>query len=539
MLVTGDRITAVGSLDEVTQRADGAERIDLRGAAMAPGFIDAHHHFGIAALDHRTPDLHLPPGAAMADLLARVAGHAERAPGPGWVRIQGYDPSRLRERRPPTRQELDDVCPSRPLIVMAYSMHDGVLNSPGLAAMGWDRASADPRGGKLARDRRGELTGELRESPFFSAEARSRTAILAEGEDAWLAEAAEHARELLGAGIVRVADPTVDPALDRLFLRAAESGLVPVVVHRMPVATVSPLEPRFDGPTGSGPAQSPVSSTKLFLDGADNCALCASSLDLAHAAVRTLRRAGTQGLATLRAATGPWGFRRGSDGLWHQGVSFWRTDELARAISRAADNGLQVAQHALGNEAVTQALDALERSGAALDALPGAPRLEHAMIIDPPLERRMADAGVTAVVQPPFLREVGDRLRQIAYPGGLRPLGFRSLLDAGVPLAGSSDYPVARYEPLPAIHAAVTRRTLEGATLLAEEAITVDEALGMYTLGAARALGVADQAGSLTEGKRADLVVLDADPGEVAVEKLAELRVLRTYVGGELAFERG
>jgi predicted amidohydrolase YtcJ len=305
----------------------------------------------------------------------------------------------------------------------------------------------------------------------------------------------------------------------------------------MPVSAASMIEARFEGgPTGSGPAQCPVGPAKLFLDGADNCAVCASSVELARAAVATLARVGTQGLAVLRAASAMQGLRRGSDGLWHQGVSFWRTDELARAISRSAGAGLQVAQHALGNEAVAQALDAIERSGAALDALPGSPRLEHAVLLDPELERRMADAGVSAVVQPSYIRDVGDRLRLLSYPGALRPVGFRSLLDAGVSLAGSSDYPVTRYEPLPAIGDAVTRRTLSGATLLDEEAITVEEALAMYTLEAARALGVERETGSLAEGKRADLVVLDADPREVAPDRLGEVRVLRTYVGGELAW---
>jgi predicted amidohydrolase YtcJ len=540
LLVKNGRIAAIGSIEEVERRGAGAERVDLNGAAVLPGFIDPHHHYSTAAFDRRSPDLHMPPGAGVADVLIRVQRHVESTPGAGWVRLLGYDPSRLRERRPPSRIELDEICPDRPLLVMAYSFHDAVLNSAGFAAMGWSRSTPNPPGGVLVRSRNGELTGEIREAPFFLAEAASRTAMLAVGEDAWLAEANEHGRALLRAGLVRVADPTVDPDSERLYLRAVDSGLLPVVVHRMPVGPASVLEPRVDAePTGSGPAQSPVGPAKLFLDGADRCGICASSLDLARAALRTLRMVGTHGLAALRAAARVERFHRGADGLWHRGINFWHTDGLADAIAQASEAGLQVAQHAIGNEAVTQALDAFERAGAGLHELPGRPRVEHAMFLDPGLERRLGSSGAMAVVQPLFVRELGDEFRRIGFPGRLRVIGYRAMIDAGVPLAGSSDYPVAGYEPLAAIQAAVTRRTSSGKTFQPDQAITIEEGLRMYTLDAARALGVEDEAGSLVEGKRADLVVLGADPREADPQQLAAIPVLRAYVGGAPAFTTG
>ena len=269
LLVENDRIAAVGRAREVEARASGGvERFDLDGAALLPGFIDPHHHFATAAFDRRARDLYLPAGSSVGDVLERVRRHADSSPGTGWLRLQGYDPARLRERRPPRRRELDEVCPDRPLLVMAYSMHDGALNSAGLAAMGWKASSPDPRGGKIMRGRGGELTGEIREAAFFLAEARSRTAMLATGEDTWLAEADEHGRALLRAGLVRVADPTVDPEFDRLYMRAMDAGLLGVIVHRMPVAGSSMLDPRFGRePTGSGPSATPVGPAKLFLDG--------------------------------------------------------------------------------------------------------------------------------------------------------------------------------------------------------------------------------------------------------------------------------
>ena len=537
LLVEGDRIAAVGTEREVERHLKrGVERIDLDGGALLPGFIDPHHHYSTAAFDRRSPDLHLPAGSGVAEVLERVRRHLASDAGAGWLRLQGYDPSRLRERRPPTRAELDEICPHRPLLVIAYSFHDAVLNSAGFAAMGWDRSTPDPPGGVILRSRSGELTGEIREAAFFLAEARSRTAMVSEGEDAWLAEAHEHGLRLLRAGLVRVADPTVDPDFDRLYVRAVDAGLLPLIVHRMPVGSSSALEARVDSePTGSGPAACPVGPAKLFVDGADRCAVCASSLDLARGALRALRTVGTHGLAALRTAARVEGLHRGADGLWHRGISFWQTDTLAQAVTDAADAGLQVAQHAIGNQAVAQALEAIERSHASLDGLPGRPRLEHAMILDGELTRRLAESGATAVVQPLFVRDLGDELRLMPLPARLRLLAYRSMIDAGVPLAGSSDYPVAGYEPLAAIQAAVTRGTAAGKSLRPEEAVTVEEAIGMYTLQAARALGVDGEAGSLAEGKRADLVVLGADPRATDPRRLAAIPVRSAYVGGRQA----
>jgi hypothetical protein len=153
----------------------------------------------------------------------------------------------------------------------------------------------------------------------------------------------------------------------------------------MPVGSASMLTPRFDGePTGSGPAVAPVGPTKLFLDGGERCALCFSLRQVVQAAATTLRRAiGGGGLAAVRAASQQSGFRRGPDGLLHQGILFWEQDALDSVVRTAAARGFQVAQHAIGNEAISVGLTAIERAGDALDRLPGRPRLEHGMFIDP------------------------------------------------------------------------------------------------------------------------------------------------------------
>jgi len=392
--VLDGRIAAVGSAAEVTTTlGEGAERVELDGLCLLPGFIDAHHHYCLAAFDRRMPDLHLPPGSSMEALLTRVE-QAARERDSGWVRAQGYDPAKLREGRPPRAEEIDSVCADRPVLLAAFSFHEGVLNTRGFEAMGWDASTPDPRNGALVRDRRG-LTGEVAEQAFYVAEARSRDSLLETAADAWLAECEAHGRDLLAHGIVRVGDAAVPPSFDDLYDRAAREGRLPITVHRMPVSAGSLIEARLEsGPTGDGPPVTPTGPAKLFMDGSERCALCFSIRAVVGSVGGQLRKAvGGAGLAALRAATRSPTPRRGRDGLLHVGMLFWEEDALDQAVASGAQHGLQIAFHAIGNEAVSRALAAIERSRARLSELPGAPRIEHAIFLERDQPRRIADWG--------------------------------------------------------------------------------------------------------------------------------------------------
>lgn len=129
------------------------------------------------------------------------------------------------------------------------------------------------------------------------------------------------------------------------------------------------------------------------------------------------------------------------------------------------------------------------------------------------------------MTQPYWIETLGDEFARTPLPHAWRVLGHRTLLDAGVDIAGSSDYPVASYDVLAALATAITRRTRSGQILHPGEALRFEEALRAYTLGAATALGVEHETGSLQPGKRADLVVLSGDPRSVAPQHLPDLRV--------------
>ena len=160
------------------------------------------------------------------------------------------------------------------------------------------------------------------------------------------------------------------------------------------------------------------------------------------------------------------------------------------------------------------------------------------MLMEPALVERAANAGAIAVVQPFFIYDIaGDRVVETPPPKPIETLPLRRMLDSGVVVAGSSDYPVSHYDVLAAAKAAVTRRTRLGHVCEAEQAIEVEEVLRAYTRGGAASLGIEQQVGSIEPGKRADLVVLSADPLSADPNRIDELAVLRTYVGGRLAFQ--
>lgn len=513
--VADGRVRATGTSAELLAwRARDTAVIDLGGRFACPGFIDPHNHFSLTALAPAEADCRTPPLRTIAELQERIRALTAALPAGTWIRAHGYDETALRERRHPTRTELDEAAPHHPVVLVHWSVHRCVLNSAALAALGIGAETPDPRGGWIVRDRQGLPLGPLYETATNAAQAVSLRAYAARLVDRAPELFRANARAHLALGITALGDAYISPPLLRLYRAAAAAGAMPLRVSAYcgsAEGLFAPPHACLEGvpPTAEediGPIR--LAGIKLFVDGGGNTTAASLAGHATHPSPRPPR-------------------------------VFYRQEELDALVEAAHARGLQVAVHAAGDVAVAMALTAMERARAKHPHRVPRFRLEHAVLLTDDLIRRLAAVGAVVVTQPLAITYHAAHVARAPLAEGLRYLPLRDLLAAGVPVAASSDAPCYPLHPLRHVWAAVTRATLAGEVHAPEQRLSVEEALRMATVHAAHAMGTADEEGSLAPGRRADLVVLSADPRAVPPDALRALQVEAVYRAGVLAYERG
>lgn len=528
------RIVAVGSEEVVLARAGAdAERLELDGAAVVPGFIDAHHHLGLTTLYSRAVECGPTAAPDLSDLFSALTRAAAELDRDQWVVGAWFNERLVAERRLPTLAELDQAVPDHPLVLLHYSFHACLTNSKGLAALGLGRSTADPPGGRIGRDWRGRLNGLLYETAMSPAELVAEEALLEREGDHFAGDLADSARRLFEAGVTRLADATVSPRFEAIYQDLHERGQLPIPLVMMPVGARGYLRlpsDRLDGRvTGEGTDTLRFGPLKLLADGGDEMAVGLDLRSLPGVARHLIRLLSSPGGVAALGEMNRFTLRLGRDLRLHAGLRLL-TGEAARRLTRdAVDRGFSLAIHAMGNEAIDDALDLI--SGVRIwHRGDPPPRIEHFFIASEEHLRRAADLGVQLVCQPEFL----SLTKGMASPlPGLEFLPLRRALDLGVKVAGSSDHPVVNFQPLSAMRSAVWRRWGTDAPVHPDQAITVEEVLVAYTREAARACGCLETCGTIEEGKRADLVVLSTDPRGLEGEAIEHLEVQWTFLGGE------
>jgi predicted amidohydrolase YtcJ len=521
LAVLGDRIVAVG--DDADLAGLTADRqVDLAGATVVPGFHDAHNHCVFFGMSLGELPLGSPPMESLGDVYDAVAAAARDTPAGGWVIGAGYDQNRLAERRHPTASELDRVAPEHRVWLRHTSGHMAVVNGAVLAEIGVDDVAVPP-GGEVQRDADGRPTGLLLESAqslardlVYPYPLEDIAGAIDRATSHYLTEGITSAQEAgIGAGLI-----SWSPQELAAYALARRSGRLHVRTTLMVAADAlhevggSPEDPDTFGldlgiATGLGDETLRIGALKIFSDG---------SL-----------------LGRTAAMTEPF-----ADETDNRGYLQRDAQELRELIVRAHRAGWQIATHAIGDLAVSTALDCYE---AALRDLPRDDhrhRIEHCGVTREDDLDRIARLGVIPVPQGRFVNEIGDGMARALGPERtLSCYRQRSFLDRGIPLPGSSDRPVVTGTPLLGIADLVLRRTSSGAPFGPDEALTAEQALHAWTLGSAYATFEEHRRGSLVPGKLADLAVLSGDLTTVDPEQIAELRVLATVVGGEVRFDAG
>ncbi len=510
--VGAGRILAVGNDDAVRSLSGSGTRLfNLNGRLMLPGMTDAHFHFYEWALNRQ--NLALADAASVRELLHRVAEKAGQTPAGAWILGQGWNEAEWPEPHMPDRSDLDAAAPDHPVVLWRCDMHLAAANSRALAAAGIHAQTPDPPDGLIERDGSGHPTGLLRELAINLV----RDAI-AQPPDRVIDKAlkdgipAAHSLGLTGIHDVRLMGEDGAPAL-RAWQRLDKNGdlnlrcWVTLPGERVDEAAALGLR------TGFGNDRLRIGHLKFFADG---------------------------GMGARTA----WLIEPYLDAGC--GMPLTPIGELDGAIGKAESAGLAVMVHAIGDRANRELIDLLEKrakdnSGPKAAAPPVPHRIEHVQMIRPEDVLRLARLNVTACVQPHNMILDMNMVDESVGERGRWTYAFKALLDAGIPVMFSSDSPVCSPSPIVGIHAAITRQRADGTPeggWYPSSRVSVADAVLAYTQTPAVAHGVAHELGSITAGKRADLIVLDRDIFTIAPMDIVDGKVDVTVFDGRIVYQR-
>jgi predicted amidohydrolase YtcJ len=506
--VLGDRIVAVGSIAETDSwRGPQTKVIDAGGMLVLPGFNDAHVHFVSGGMQLDSVQL---KDATSAQGFARLIGErAKLTPKGEWILGGNWDETKWTPPNIPTKQLIDALTPDNPVFVTRYDGHMGVANSVALRLAGVTAQTQDPPGGTIVRDAQGNPTGALKDAaadllykviPPLSHDQRVRI----------VKRAMKHAASLGVTSVQHMSaeyeDITVydellqrDELITRIYAAPLISNVNDIakigVRHAFggPYLRIGALKGFADGSLGSGTAY----FYEPFLNQGDNRGLLSDEM---------------------------------------QPISLMR-DRMMTADAA----GLQLCTHAIGDQGISIILDLYADVAKAHGEADRRFRIEHAQHMAAKDFARFAELHVIASVQPYHAIDDGRFAEaHIGHDRSSRTYAFRTFLDHGVRLALGTDWEVAPLDPMQTVYGAVTRATLDGKNpsgWFPEQKLTVAEAVEAYTMGSAYAEYQDTAKGSITPGKLADMVILSDDIFTIPPEKIRDVHVLKTILGGKLVFD--
>lgn len=514
--IANGRILVTGASHAMRAYAGPNTRvIDLGGRFAMPGFIDSHVHF--IAGGFRLLEVKLKDAPSESEFVRRITEKASAlAPG-RWIEGGGWDEEAWPDSKLPTRWMIDPVTPANPVFIRRYDGHAALANSLALKLAGVTKDTPDPVGGVIVRDpKTGEPTGVFKdgaESLIAKAVPRPTEAEFEEALRTGLAEARR-------VGVTSVDDITASRdspngsftgEIQMLRRAEAEGWLTCRFYTMIPIAERQRLADAGVS-HGMGSDYLKLGAVKAFADG------------------------------SLGSRTA-WFFDPYSDDPDNHGLPLalmQPPSKMEEAVRGADAAGIQVAVHAIGDRANAEMLDIYARVGGA-GAVRHRFRIEHAQHVRPEDFARFAKLGVIASMQPYHAIDDGRWAeKRIGHERARSSYAWRSMLDAGAPLAFGTDWPVAPLNPLLGIYAAVTRATVDGKHpegWFPEQRLTLEEALRAYTQGSAYAQFGEREKGTIAPGKLADVVVLSDDLSSIPPERIKDARVEMTIVGGKVIYE--
>ena len=500
LVIDRDRVAALGGPELFDVFGVRASREDMGGRVILPGLTDAHIHLMHYALGLQRLDVETPSKAAA---LQRVAERAAKTPPGEWILGHGWQQNDWGGEFP-SAAELDTVAPQNPVYLTGKSLHVSWANTAALGRAGIGPGTPDPANGKILRAGNGQPTGILLETAMQIVED-----ALPKIDEKRVAAAIEAALpSLWQLGLTGAHDFDYRTAFMALQILDKDQRLKFRVTKSVPLELL-PHAAALGLRTGFGSQYLRIGSVKVFMDGA----------------------LGPRTAAMLKPYEGQ---------PENRGILNMDGEQFFEVGRQAADVGLSMTGHAIGDRALHEILDGYQQLRAyehehGLPALRH--RIEHVQLLHPDDAGRLGEMGIIASMQP--IHATSDMLAANKYWGERVNLAYawRTQLDAGAPLAFGSDAPVEAPNPFLGLHAAVTRRRADGNPgpqgWHPEQRLSMREALAGYTTGAAYAAGWEDKLGRLSPGYYADLVVLEKDPFTCPPADLLEMQAAATMLAGE------
>ncbi len=500
VLTDNGRILLVGKREQLLEKAHDAEQKDIRGGTLMPAFIDPHSHFSQVASASMQADL---DGAGSAsEIGARIAKYIDEHPLPQntWINCRNYDVNLMPDRADPDLDELDSFACGHPLSIQGKSGHMGLFNSAAMKELGITEETPDPDGGKIGR-RNGHLTGYLEENAFF--EYQKKTPM--PGMDEFLS-AYKSAQKLYASyGITTLQEGMLVRQMLPLYRMLSASGIMKLDLVAYPDMDT------FDEATGLFPemlngyqGHIRLGGLKIFLDG---------SPQGRTAWMRTPYKGEKE----------------------YSGYGTLSDEEVLAALKKTYDSHVQILAHCNGDAAAGQYIRCI---GKAEEEYKGfreiRPVMIHAQLLGTDQIPQAAEEGIIASFFVAHVWHWGDiHVSNFGIKRASEISPVRTAIDNGMKYTFHQDSPVIMPDMLETVWCAVNRLTQSGRCLGSSEKVSVYDALKAVTINAAYQYGEENDKGSITPGKKADLIILDRDPLTVPSEEIRDIKVTETIKDGE------
>lgn len=499
--IADEKIIAVGSNEEILAlQHPNTKLINAENKTVLPGFIDAHIHIWKVG-NLKTFLLDLRGVSSIAELQDKLSDFIKRNPGNGWIQARGFNEANMKEQRLPTKEDLDKVTTKRPLYIIRTCAHIGIANSKAIELSNVTAQTHIPVGGEMRLGNDGKPNGIFSETalgvitnniPAYSID--DYTLMIKAAED-----------ELVSYGITAVTDPAVMPDLMECYYKLESENKLRIRVNALPIRVPDGSENILPVPRKYASDKLSVNSVKFFADG---------------------------GLSGMTAAMNKPYKNSTSTGVLRLTEPFFYP-----LAEEAAAKGFGIATHAIGDKAIEIVLNVYEKVRTQYKDI--ILRIEHLGLPSSTHLKKMKELNIHCVSQSIFLKELGKNFAMYLEDERLRgTYPYRSVLDAGINLALSSDAPVVKdFNPITGIKAAICRKDNDGNILGADEKISLQEAIYAYTMGSANANASEAFNGSIEVGKKADFILLNKKLNDTIIEE-EDIHVTSTYINGEEVYSR-